>query len=659
MPLNARITSKSGPIKILVVDDNPAALYATGRVLKSAGYEVLEATTGSAALASAGKADLIVLDINLPDMDGFEVCRRLRAAPETFELPVLHLSATFTQHADFTLGLEAGADSYLTRPVEAPVLIATVRTLLFARNADLVRRGLDAKLRTIFKLAPVAIAMTDNHLRYESVNPAFCELTGYAANELIGLPVTTVFGEAAGILESRSLPPAEQESVGREQLSFTRKDGTTAQVELRWALEAIAGVRIMVMTDIGYLLQTEKDREALLVRERAARTDAERSNRQKEEFLATLSHELRNPLSAILGWATLLGKMKDLPPQVTRAVEAIERNSRLQSQMIADLLDYAGITFGKMRLTPATIDPYPIVRAALDVVSSSAQSRKIEFKPSFGDERLLVEADAARMQQVVLNLLSNAIKFSPEGGVVEVKASRVDRNFRLVVTDHGKGISSEFLPRIFERFSQQDASSTKRFGGLGLGLAIVKQIVELHAGSVEVASAGEGQGATFGINIPLSENVSSPDERESQRLRALDLSGVIALVVEDDKDARELTKRILMDAGARVIEAHNAESALRGIADIGANFLISDIGMAEVDGYHLVRSLREQGYGADVLPAIALTAFARSQDRAEALAAGFQDHLVKPIDASALLLRIASLRPYKKGAGATNSKVET
>jgi len=290
----------------------------------------------------------------------------------------------------------------------------------------------------------------------------------------------------------------------------------------------------------------------------------------------------------------------------------------------------------------------------VDVVSSSALSRKIHIKAAFDDERLVVEADTARIQQVVLNLLSNAIKFSPEGGIVEVNASRVGQHFRLVVTDHGRGISAEFLPRIFERFSQQDSSSTKRFGGLGLGLAIVKQIVELHAGSVEVASAGEGKGATFSIDIPLSENTCSADERESQRLRTLDLSGVIALVVEDDKDARELTKRILMDAGARVIEAHNAASALKGIADTGANVLISDIGMADVDGYHLVRSLRAQGYGADVLPAIALTAFARSQDRVEALAAGFQDHLVKPIDASALLLRIATLRPHKKGTPSAN-----
>ena len=218
------------------------------------------------------------------------------------------------------------------------------------------------------------------------------------------------------------------------------------------------------------------------------------------------------------------------------------------------------------------------------------------------------------------------------------------QHFRLVVSDHGKGISPEFLPHIFERFSQQDASSTKRFGGLGLGLAIVKQIVELHGGSVEVASAGEGQGATFSISIPLSANVSLPGEAESQRLRSLDLSGVIALVVEDDKDARELTKRILTDAGAQVIEADNAASALSSVSDLGVNFLISDIGMADLDGYHLVRLLRAQGFGADVLPAIALTAFARLQDRADALAAGFQDHLVKPIDPSALLRRIASLR---------------
>jgi PAS domain S-box-containing protein len=626
----------------LAVDDNPAALYATTRVLRSAGYDVLQATTGGAALAAAPQADLVVLDINLPDMDGFEVCRRLRANAATAQLPVLHLSATFTQTTDFELGLEAGADSYLTRPVEAPVLLATVRTLLFARHADLIRRGLDAKLRTMFKLAPIAIAMLDQTLKYESVNPAFCALTGHAPDELVGSPAATVFGDQASVFELGASVNGDSPHQG--QMSFRRKDHTTAEVEWRLAAESVTGARILVMTDISYRLQAEQEREKLLAREREARSDAERSNRLKEEFLATLSHELRNPLNAILGWATVLGRAQDLPPTVSRGIQAIERNSKLQAQMIADLLDYAGISFGKIRLTPSPIDPYAVVRAALDVVNESALARKIDIRSSFDGEGGVVEADPARLQQIAWNLLSNAIKFSPEGGTVEVATSQVESSFRLIVRDHGKGISPEFLPRIFERFSQQESSSTKNYGGLGLGLAIVKQLVELHHGSIEVCSAGENQGATFTVNIPLSDRPPVPGVSDSQLLRSLNLSGVVALVVEDDRDARELTKRILTDAGAKVIEAANAEAALQCIMGTSANFLISDIGMAGKDGYQLIRSLRGRGFGADVLPALALTAFARNQDRADALAAGFQDHVVKPIDPTTLISRVSRLR---------------
>jgi PAS domain S-box-containing protein len=632
--------SKPGPAKILAVDDNPAALYATARVLRSAGYEVIEATTGGAALRAAAQADLVVLDINLPDMDGFEVCRRLRARPETAQLPVLHLSATFTQAADFELGLEAGADSYLTRPVEAPVLLATVRTLLFARHADLIRRGLDAKLRTLFKVAPVAIAMTDQSLKVESANPAFCLLTGYSAEELVGRPAIDIFGNDYRVFDG--------EAPYSGQFDLPRKDGASVAVELRVTSESLSGARIIVMTDISYRLLAERERENLLASERRARAEAERSNRLKDEFLATISHELRNPLNAILGWATLLGRTENLPAQVLRAVQAIERNSRLQAQMIADLLDYAGITFGKMRLEASTIDPYAIVRSALEVVSTSAQARHIDIKTSFDGEGAAIEADPARMQQIVLNLLTNAIKFSPDGAGIEVSARRVGGHFRLTVSDHGKGISAAFLPHIFERFSQQDSSSTKSYGGLGLGLAIVKQLVDQHGGSIDASSGGEDQGATFTVNLPLSAQAAAPAVADSQTLRSLNLSGVVALVVEDDRDARELTSRVLKDAGAEVIEAHDAAAALRAITDAKANFLISDIGMAGVDGYDLIRTLRSKGYGADVLPAIALTAFARLQDRAAALAAGFQDHLVKPIEPSALIAMVGELRRRRK-----------
>ena len=640
--LNEGATSDPGRVKVLAVDDNSAALYATTRVLRSAGYDVVQATTGSAALEAAPHVDLVVLDINLPDIDGFEVCRRLRARSETAQLPVLHLSATFIQTSDFEIGIQAGADSYLTRPVEAPVLLATVRTLLFARHADMIRRGLDAKLRTMFKLVPVSIAMLDTSLKFDSVNPEFCALTGFSPDELVGLPASKVFGEDARIfdIDPVSSPP---DVSGRQRLEFPRKDGTRAQIEWRLTVEPVSGVRILVLTDISYRLRSEEEREHLLSRERIARAEAERNNRLKEEFLATLSHELRNPLNAILGWATVLGRTAGLEPNVLRGVQAIERNSKLQAQMIADLLDYAAITFGKIRLAPATIDPYGPVRAAIDVVQGAAAARKIEIRTSFEDAGVAVEADPARLQQIVWNLLSNAIKFSPEGGSVEIDAGRSGDCFRLSVTDQGSGIAAPFLPHIFERFSQQDSSSTKSYRGLGLGLAIVKQLVELHGGSVEVFSAGEGQGALFTVTLPLSQQELATLS-DSQLARSFDLSAVVALIVEDDPDARELTRRVLGDAGAKVIEASTAEGALRSVQGGGINFLISDIGMPGVDGYQLLRSIRAAGFDAGALPALALTAFARVQDRTAALSAGFQDHVVKPIDPSVLISRVNALR---------------
>ncbi len=362
---------------------------------------------------------------------------------------------------------------------------------------------MDAKLEAILQLIPTAIATTDSQLLFDCVNPAFCALTGYSAEELIGRPAGSLFGA-----ESLALGSARHDN-----LAFSRKDGTAAQVQLRFEPDGTSSGGHVIMASI---------------REPAARAETERSTFLTEEFVATLSHELRNPLNAILGWATILGRTEGLAPSVMRGVQAIERNSRLQARMIADLVDYAGITFGKMRLAISTVDPFPVVRAALDEVTAQANARNIELNVLFGDESVVVEADAPRLQQVALNLLSNAIKFSPQGATVKVTAARAGTHFLLTVEDRGMGISGSFLPRIFGLFSKQDSSNTKSRGGLGLGLATVKQLVDLHGGSIAVESPGEGKGSTFTVRIPLSEKKPAPGAGDSQRLRSLDLSGVVA-----------------------------------------------------------------------------------------------------------------------------------
>lgn len=647
MTRDKEIIGRDRPVRILAVDDNPAALYATTRVLKSAGYEVIQGTTGAEALAKANFADLIVLDVNLPDIDGFEVCRRLRANPATAQLPVLHLSATFIQSADFAMGIEAGADSYLTRPVEPPVLIATVRTLIFAKQADNLRRGADAKLRAMFDLAPVGIAFLDELFNYTSVNPAFCKITGYSTDQLVGRSLNYSLATALHLPE---LSEALKGSRGpwKHDVEAKKSDGNSVEMEWQITRETMSATSVLIAIDITQRLRAEQARESLLASERAARAEAERSNRAKEEFLATISHELRNPLHAIVGWATILNRNPDLSEPVRRGLQSIERNSKLQARMISDLLDYAGITFGRIRCVLENIDPYPIIRAALDIISATALAAGVNIQTSIEDEPLRVDADPARLQQITLNLLTNAVKFSDKGSAVHLSAGRAGHHFQLLVSDEGRGIEPHFLPRIFERFSQQDATTSKAHGGLGLGLAIVKQLVDLHGGSIEASSAGRGCGAAFKVLLPLSQRSEEFQESDSQLLRNIDFSRIVVLIVDDDADSRALTARVLSDVGATVIEAGDAAAGMASIQSRTPSVLISDIGMANLDGYELLRALREAGYDALNLPAIALTAFSRMEDRTQALAAGFQEHLVKPLDPQLLVSTVASLcRPAR------------
>jgi PAS domain S-box-containing protein len=529
-------------------------------------------------------------------------------------------------------GLSAGGDSYLTHPVDPPVLIATVRALLFARQADVLKRTTDARFRTIFELASSGIALLDPDLVFQDVNPEFCRLAGRDRSAIIGQRCVDII--APGHEELCRHLYRQLDNGGRWEgtLPVARPDGSVAEVEWRIVAENHKGARIAIATNVT-------EREKLLESERAARTEAERSNRLKDEFLATLSHELRNPLNAMLGWASVLKRKNVTPTMLEQGLDAIERNSRVQSHLIEDLLDFAGIRFGKMRVDMDTIPPGRAVESAAEVVQAQASNKGVELHLHIADREAHILADESRLQQVVWNLLSNAIKFTPAGGRIDLRAGVVDAQYEIAVTDTGRGISAEFLPQIFERFSQQESGTGKSFSGLGIGLTIVKHLVDIHQGFIEVESEGLGKGTTFRVRLPLTDR--RPSETTGEQIARL--KKVRVLVVEDDPDARALIVRILADAGAQVSDAPNAEAAMTHIKSNVPDVLVSDIGMAQLDGYQLLRNLRAAGFDAERLPAIALTAFSRVQDRADAMAAGFQAHLAKPVKAESLISAVANL----------------
>jgi PAS domain S-box-containing protein len=398
-----------------------------------------------------------------------------------------------------------------------------------------------------------------------------------------------------------------------------------------------------------------EERKVLLESERQARAEAERTSQMKDEFLATLSHELRTPLSAILGWAQVLRRGSRDQNDLQKGLQTIERNARAQAQLIEDLLDMSRITSGKVLLDMQSVAPASFIDAAVETVRPAADAKNIRIEKHYAADPGLVAGDPARLQQVVWNLLSNAIKFTPRDGLVTIGLSRTDANVAITVRDNGLGIRPEFITHVFERFRQADASMTRRHGGLGLGLAIVKHLIEQHGGTVRAESAGEGKGASFTIELPLAKQQPALTGRSARaamilptpptpEMTMLDLSGISVLVVDDDRDARELIKRILSDCGAAVRIAASARDAFAQFRDRAPNLLISDLGMPEVDGFELldwVRHLkRDQG---SQVPAIALTAFARSEDRLSALEAGFSAHISKPVEPSELIATVASV----------------
>ena len=408
-----------------------------------------------------------------------------------------------------------------------------------------------------------------------------------------------------------------------------------------------------LQAEIAERLRVEREREALLAREKALRSQAEELSRLKDEFLATMSHELRTPLNAIFGWITLLRTRRLDAATEERALETIERNARAQKRLIEDLLDVSRIVTGKVTLELNVVDPRRVVEAALETMLPAADAKGIKLVAQLDRQAGTLRGDFARLQQVVCNLLSNAIKFTPVGGRVEVALGRQGDEAEITVHDSGKGIAQDFLPYVFNRFRQQDGSISRRHGGLGLGLAIVRHLVELHGGTVEASSSGEGQGATFTVRVPVRQpsaaapevpaRAPSADTAASAALTAR-LNGLHVLIVDDDPAARELIAKILQGYGARVSLASSGSAALTLLFEARPHVLLADLGMPEMDGYELIEQVRalDPNLGGRV-PAVAVTAYASPQDRLRALHAGYQNHIAKPVEPEELAAVITSI----------------
>ena len=573
------------PILLLIVDDSPEDRELYRRLLAQDGahaYEFLEAETGEEGLRLAHDRlpDCLLLDYRLPDVDGLEFLSRLRAERL---IPVIVLTGQGNE-AVAVEAMKSGAQDYLLK-------------------GSVARDRLQQAVRNAIEKVALRRKVEESAAELAEANAA----------------LRRMYDDLEVLVEQRTA----ELSVANQELK--------REIRVReWA---------------------EQERARLLVLEQAARKQAEEANRTKDEFLATLSHELRTPLNAILGWVQVLRTGKLDPAAGARALETIERNARSQAQLIADLLDVSRIITGKLRLDFKPVELRRIIDSALETVRPAADAKGILLDISIGPLASPVLGDADRLQQVIWNLLSNAIKFTPRAGRVEVRLREEGGNAVIRVSDSGIGIRPDFLPYVFDRFRQAEGSITRTHGGLGLGLSIVRHLIELHGGTAEVDSAGEGEGATFTVRLPLRAELAEDDPLDRTGVTSPGLfstpdllTGVRVVVVEDEADTRELLSLSLQQCGAEVAAFGSVPEALASFDLVVPDVLLSDIGVPGEDGYSLIRKVRAlpPALGGNV-PAAALTAYARAEDRLRALEAGYQTHLAKPVDPAELIATVARL----------------
>jgi PAS domain S-box-containing protein len=555
-------------------------------------------------------------------------------------------------HLEWTAG--PASDDY----GEVTHFVAALRDLTSRHRIEEALRRREEEFRLLFDLSAIGMAEISPEGKYLSVNRKYCEMLGYSKQELLHRAVVDVTHpddrEATATQVSSGFTSGEPAEYTLEK-RYMRKDGAIIWALVNWTivrdaeghpLHSVANIQ-----DITARKQAEAEREELLLRERAAREAAEAEARSKDEFLAVVSHELRSPLNAILGYAALLRYGPLDAQKVMQAVDIIERSGKAQAHLIEDLLDTARIISGKLRLTVGPLDLASVIDEAVQTVYPAAEAKGVSLQSNLPPGIGQITGDHTRLQQIVWNLLSNAVKFTPQGGRIEVRLERVDPHICLIVSDTGKGISPNFLPYAFDRFRQSDTSSARRYGGLGLGLALVKYLVELHGGTIEAASAGEGKGSTFKVTLPVRA-VATPIGETGDALvtaqSSRELAGVRALVVDDENDAREMLQSALRHYGADVISVSSAAEAYNLITEAPPrerpDIMVADIGMPDEDGYSLIRRVREWELSRNAyIPAVALTAYGRVEDRMRALKAGYQMHIGKPVDPGDLVIVITSL----------------
>ena len=641
---------------ILLVDDYPANLAALEAILEPLGHRLVKASSGRQAieLLALEEVAVVLMDVRMPGLDGFKTAELMRSRWRAKSTPVIFLTAADTDAASILDGYARGAADFLVRPFEPEILRCKVAVFvdlylkeqtirhqtaaLRQQEREALERKSDLRFRKLMDAMPLCVVVTDSQGRPVYWNESALAYTGVAADST---------ASRDGLLNT--IHPTDREHLAHEwnesiashrhfevKFRIRGRDGA-----YRWHLgrgipqrddaEGITGW-ILTATDI------ETENQALI--------QAEAANRIKDEFLATVSHELRNPLNAIVGWVNLLQSGNLDPAGSRRAHETIERNVHLQVSLIDEILDLSRIARGKVHLTLRTIDLIPLIESALDVTRPAAEAKNLQVEWEWGGPPLCINGDSERLQQVISNLVSNAVKFTPAQGRIRLRLERGARDVTLIVSDTGKGIAPEFLPFVFDMFRQADSSTTREHYGLGLGLAIARKLVELHGGFIRAESEGVDKGATFSVTLPLQTVQTGPEQQGGSRVsNALSstLAGIKILVVEDHTDSREALAALLRGLGADTTTAKTAQDGLETIGREIPDVLISDIAMPGQDGFALMRSLNQHPAKRDGrIVSIALTGLSDPHHSQRALQEGFDTCMVKPLDLSRLVEFVAS-----------------